>query len=56
MTFRDARDLALEFGARLPAFDHSHPLAQCWIDRITLLPVARDLASAIAEANRYSGR
>jgi hypothetical protein len=30
------------------------PLAQAWIDRIALLPMAKDVAEAIAEANRYA--
>jgi hypothetical protein len=34
MTFRDARDMAIEFGAKFPAFDHTTPVAGCWIDRI----------------------
>ena len=59
--FRDARDMAIEFGATLPRFDHTSPVAGCWIDRIALLPMAADrgeaaLAAAIEEANRYSGR
>jgi hypothetical protein len=58
MTFRDARDMAVEFGARLPAFDHTSPLAGCWIDRVEWLPRAMEqgtLTDAIAEANRYAG-
>ena len=61
MTFRDARDMAVEFGARLPTFDHTSPVAGCWIDRIEYLPRAVErgepaLADAIEEANRYAGR
>ena len=61
MTFRDARDLAAEFGARMPAFDHTSPVAGYWIDRIEWLPPAaeigeRALADAIKEANRYAGQ
>ena len=59
MTFRDARDLAAEFGAKMPAFDHTSPVAGCWIDRIEWLPRAAELGEleqAIEEANRYSGR
>ncbi len=59
MTFRDARDLAIEFGAKVPSFDHASPVAGCWIDRIAALPMAADhgrLSAAIAEANRYAGR
>jgi hypothetical protein len=59
MTFRDARDLAAEFGAKMPTFDHTSPVAGCWIDRIEWLPRAAkrgeaELAAAIAEANRYA--
>jgi hypothetical protein len=61
MTFRDARDPAAAFGAKLPAFDHTSPVAGCWIDRIEWLPQAaaiseRALADAIEEANRYAGQ
>lgn len=57
MTFQDAKDLAIEFGAKLPKFDHTSPVAQCWIDRIEYLPRAHPalLADEIAEANRYAG-
>jgi hypothetical protein len=60
MTLRYARDLAAEFRAKLPAFDHTSPVARCWIDRIEWLPRAAEigeqaLAEAIAEANRYAG-
>jgi len=59
MNFRDARDLAIEFGAKVPAYDHTSPIAGCWIDRIEWLPNAAErgetaLAEAIAEANRYA--
>ena len=59
MNFRDARDLAIEFGAKLPKFDHTSPVAGCWMDRIEWLPCAAqhgaaELAKAIAEANRYA--
>jgi hypothetical protein len=61
MNFRDARDLAAEFGAKLPSFDHTSPVASCWVDRIEWLVRAAEiseqaLADAIAEANRYAGR
>lgn len=63
MTFQDAKDLAIEFGAKLPKFDHTSLVAQCWIDRIAMLPMvakkARHKESSIAlqidEANRYAG-
>lgn len=58
MTFADARDLAIEFGAKLPRFDHTSPVAQCWIDRIENLPLIDcpfKRAAMIAEANRYAG-
>jgi hypothetical protein len=60
LTFRDPRDLAAEFGAKLPSFDHTLPIAGCWIDRIEWLPRAAEqgeakLLEAIAEANRYAG-
>jgi len=59
MTFRDARDLANEFGAKLPRYDQTAPVAECWIDRIEWLPRAAEqgeaqLKAAIAEANRYT--
>jgi hypothetical protein len=57
MTFRDARDLAAEFGAKLPVrMDHTMPVAECWIDRVEWLPRAAEqgqLDEAIEEANRY---
>jgi hypothetical protein len=61
MTFRDARDLAIEFGTKLPTFDHTSPVTSCWIDRIEWLPRAAEigaeaLADTFAEANRYAGR
>lgn len=58
MTFQDAKDLAIEFGAKLPKFDHTSPVAQCWIDRIEWLrfaPSDEYLAYYIADANRYAG-
>ena len=67
MTFRDARDLALElgtFGCKLPTFDHTSPVAGCWIDRMLWIQAmcsepgihgARKLEAAIKEANRYAG-
>ncbi len=60
MTFRDARDLAAEFGCKMPRFDHTAPVAECWIDRVAWLPSAAEqgkvqLACAIAECNRYAG-
>jgi hypothetical protein len=58
MEFRDARDMAAEVGAKLRTFDHTSPVAGCWIDRIEWLPRAaeiseRELTAAIEEANRY---
>lgn len=59
MTFTDARDLAIEFGAKLPRFDHTSPVAQCWIDRIAALKMMADRGGSvgdhIADANRYAG-
>jgi hypothetical protein len=57
MTFTDARDLAIEFGAKVPTYDHTRPLAQCWIDRIALLNTTnwpRRVKDVIAEADRYA--
>lgn len=59
MTYQEARDTAVEFGAKLPAFDHTSPVAQCWIDRIEYLLTDRHMTrwereSAIKEANRYA--
>jgi hypothetical protein len=56
MTFDDARDPAIEFGAKLPKYDHTSPLAQAWIDRIALLPTrpANELPNWIALANCYA--
>lgn len=57
ITFRDALDLAVEFGARRPKFDHTAPVAQCWMDRIAWLrscPLHK-FPEAIEEANRYAG-
>lgn len=58
LSFRDARDLAIEFGAKVPQFDHMSPLAQCWIDRVAMLPKAAEsgyLKEWILEANLYAG-
>jgi len=58
MTFRDARDMVVEFAAKLPTFDHTNPLAGCSIDRIEWLPWAAEQgtpADAIDEADRYAG-
>jgi hypothetical protein len=63
MNFRDARDLAIEFGCKVPKFNHTAAIAQCWIDRIELLlmkvnnPVytSEQIEKAIKEANRYAG-
>lgn len=59
MTYRDAQDLAIKFGAKLPKFDHTNPAAQCWIDRIAYIRTAAERGigeyhAAIAEANRYA--
>jgi len=60
MNFRDARDLAIEVGAKLPAFDHTSPVAECWIDRMELILSVLQRGGAIGDyiddANRYSGR
>jgi hypothetical protein len=57
MTFRDARDLAAEFDARMPAFDHTSPAAGCWIDRIEWLSRAAEISDqALTEAKRSRGR
>ena len=57
MNFRDARDLAAEYGARMPKFDHTSPVAECWIDRVEWLASCKpeQLADAIEECNRYAG-
>jgi hypothetical protein len=34
MDFGDARNMAAGFGAKLAAFDHTSPVAGCWIGRI----------------------
>jgi hypothetical protein len=57
MTFADARDLAIKFGAAVP--EKTHHATQCWIDRIAWLPSAAErgpvaLREAIEEANRYA--
>lgn len=59
MTFHQAQEIALKFGAKQYLGDARNEAAQCWIDRIAYLPVAAEhhhhtLADAIAEANRYS--
>jgi hypothetical protein len=60
MTFQEAKDLAIEFGAKTPKFDHTHPAAQCWIDRIALLKMMADRGASfgdyINDANRYTGK
>jgi hypothetical protein len=68
MNFRDARDLALELGTagcKVPTFDHTSPVAGCWIDRMEWVQRtssepgihgALRLEDAIKEANRYAGR
>jgi hypothetical protein len=61
MTFEQARAIAIRLGAQTPLYDHEHPAAQCWIDRIAWAErcqaqVGTSLARAIAEANRYAGR
>jgi hypothetical protein len=43
MEFRDARDMAAEVGAKLRTFDHTSPVAGCWIDRIEWLPRAAEI-------------
>jgi hypothetical protein len=54
MSYRDAQDLAIEFGANKFRGDHTSPTFECWADRIAMLPGARNLKAAIAEANRYA--
>jgi hypothetical protein len=60
MTFQDAKDLAIEFGAKVPKFDHTSSVAQCWIDRIAMLQMigyderGYRTEAIIAEANRYA--
>ncbi len=59
MTFQDAQDLAVEFGALKFKGDRTHPRFACWRDRIAYLPVAAgrgdtSIRNAIAEANRYA--
>jgi hypothetical protein len=59
LSFTDAVELALRFGARLPGFHEDSPLAQFWIDRIAELPLAMRqgrLAAAVIEANRFTGK
>jgi hypothetical protein len=53
--------MAIDFGAKLPSFDHTSSVAGCGIDRIEWPPRAaeigeRALADAIEEANRYAGQ
>lgn len=57
MTYRDAQDLAVEFGANKFRRNETCPTFGCWADRIAYLPNAAErgtLEAAIAEANRYS--
>lgn len=54
MTFHQAQEIALRFGAKQYLGDARNAAVQCWIDRIAYLPVAQDKAKAIAEANRYA--
>lgn len=56
MTFADAQDLAVEFGAMKFAGDHNSPAAQCWIDRVMALTSAKNVEDAVAECNHYCGR
>jgi hypothetical protein len=56
MNYRDAQELAVEFGAMTFAGDHNSPAFACWADRIAYLPVAKNVEDAVAEANRYCGR
>jgi hypothetical protein len=65
MTFDQACDVAHHYGAALPTFADGAPAAQCWIDRIAMLPMAAQslpmaarhtlLLRAIAEADRCAG-
>ena len=60
ITFQTAKDLATEYGAKIPRYDETSPAAQCWIDRIAYISVAAerglvDYHKAIAEADRYAG-
>jgi hypothetical protein len=54
MSFQDAQDLAIEFGAKKFRGDHTSPTFQCWADRIAMLTIAKDTDRAIADANRYA--
>jgi hypothetical protein len=59
MTFRDARDIVGEFGAKLSTFDSYEPSRRL-LDRPDRLAVScgvgeQALANAIEEANRYAG-
>jgi len=55
MTFQDAKNVAVKFGCKLPRYDHTAPVAECWIE--LLASVARRggaLGDYIDDANRYA--
>jgi hypothetical protein len=57
MNYRDAQDLAVEFGAKKFRGDHNHPTFPCWADRIAMLPMAAErgyLPEWIKEANQHA--
>jgi hypothetical protein len=61
MTYRDAQDLAAEFGAKRFRGEHTSPVAGCWIDRIAWRPSAagpswpaRSPKRTGTQANRYA--
>jgi hypothetical protein len=58
MEFRDARDMAAEVGAKLRTFDHTSPVAGCWIDRIEWLPRAATISErrSPTPSRRRTGR
>lgn len=60
MNYRDAQDMAVEFGALRFTGDHTAATFDAWSDRIAYLPTAAErgadaLLQAITEANIYSG-
>ena len=59
MTFEQAKEVAIKFGAKLPRWPYAGKgtAGDCWIDRIAYLPVAAErgkLVKAVLEANRYA--
>ncbi len=62
MTFQDANDMALEFGAKKFQLcpTKAAELFGCWADRIAMLPMkaeqgAKALGAHVEECNRYAG-